>query len=65
VDLAVVTASGTVRDIRHIPMALTGWGVGVIALGRCWRIGLDHRMAARAWDRADRAAAFLARRRRA
>ena len=39
VDLAVVTASGTVGHIRHIPMVLTGWGVGVIPLGRCWRIG--------------------------
>ena len=34
-DLAVVTASGTVGHIHHIPMVWTGSGVGVIALGRC------------------------------
>jgi hypothetical protein len=39
VDLAVVTAGGTVGHIRHIPMVMTGWGVGVIALGRCSNIG--------------------------
>ena len=39
VDLAVVTASGTVGHIHHIPMVWTGWGVGVIALGRCSNIG--------------------------
>jgi len=35
----VVTVSGTVGHVHHIPMVLTGWGVGEMALGRCWRIG--------------------------
>jgi hypothetical protein len=38
-DLAMVTVSGTVGHVHHIPMVLTGWGVGVIALGRCSNIG--------------------------
>jgi hypothetical protein len=39
VDLAMVTVSGTVGHIHHIPMVWTGWRVGVIALGRCSNIG--------------------------
>ena len=35
----MVTASGTVGHVHHIPMVLTGWGVGEIALGRCVNIG--------------------------
>lgn len=39
VDLEVVGTSATVGHIHHIPMVVTGWGVGVIALGRCVNIG--------------------------
>jgi len=38
-DLAMVTVSGTFGHVHHIPMVLTGWGVGEIALGRCANIG--------------------------
>ena len=39
VDLAAIGTSGTVGHIHHIPMVVTGWRVGVIALGRCANIG--------------------------
>ena len=39
VDLVAIGTSGTVGHIHHIPMVVTGWRVGVIALGRCANIG--------------------------